>query len=128
MLLKGLKPLNLEPIRNIMKKQTAVEWLQDIASRRELDVFDFELAKTIEQRQMKNQTAVEYLIQEIKNDAFVQSKTISEWLEVFDKAKAMEREQMEEAVSNGISKADMVDNRGYFNFDKWYNETYGGKQ
>ena len=59
-----------------MKKQTAVEWLQDIASRRELDVFDFELAKTIEQRQMKNQTAVEYLIQEIKNDAFVQSKTI----------------------------------------------------
>ena len=78
-----------------MKKQTAVEWLQDIASRRELDVFDFELAKTIEQRQMKNQTAVEYLIQEIKDDAFVQSKTISEWLEVFDKAKAMEREQID---------------------------------
>jgi hypothetical protein len=38
----------------------------------------------------------------------------------------MEKEQMENAVSNAISKADMVDNRGYFNFDKWYNETYGG--
>ena len=77
-----------------MKKQTAVEWLQDISSRRELDVFDFELAKTIEQRQMKNQTAVEYLIQEIKNDAFVQSKSIAEWNEVFTKALAMEREQI----------------------------------
>ena len=92
-LLKGLKPLILEPIRN-----------------------------------MKKQTAVEYLIQEINHDACVQSKSIAEWFEVFEKAKAMEREQMEEAVSNGISKADMVDNRGYFNFDKWYNETYGGKQ
>ena len=77
-----------------MKKQTAVEWLQDIASRRELDVFDFELAKTIEQRQMKNQTAVEYLIQEINHDACVQSKSVAEWFEVFEKAKAMEREQI----------------------------------
>jgi len=40
----------------------------------------------------------------------------------------MEKEQMEDAVANGISKADMTNNRGYFNFDKWYNETYGGEQ
>jgi hypothetical protein len=39
----------------------------------------------------------------------------------------MEREQMEKAISNAISKADMINNRGYFNFDKWYNETYGVK-
>jgi hypothetical protein len=38
----------------------------------------------------------------------------------------IERQQMEEAVSNGISKADMTNHRGYFNFDKWYNETYRG--
>ena len=46
---------------------------------------------------------------------------------VIEGAKAklpLEKEQMENAVSNAISKADMVDNRGYFNFDKWYNETY----
>jgi hypothetical protein len=46
---------------------------------------------------------------------------------VIEGAKAklpLEKEQMENAVSNAISKADMIDNRGYFNFDKWYNETY----
>ena len=40
----------------------------------------------------------------------------------------MEKEQMEKAVSNGISKADMTNHRGYFDFDKWYNETYGGNK
>lgn len=40
----------------------------------------------------------------------------------------LEKEQMEDAVANGISKADMTNHRGYFNFDKWYNETYGGEQ
>ena len=40
----------------------------------------------------------------------------------------LEKEQMEDAVANGISKADMTNNRGYFNFDKWYNETYGGNK
>ena len=47
-------------------------------------------------------------------------------IDLVKQALAMEKEQMENAVSNAISKADMVDNRGYFNFDKWYNETYGG--
>ena len=46
---------------------------------------------------MKKQTAVEYLIQEINHDACVQSKSIAEWFEVFEKAKAMEREQIEQA-------------------------------
>ena len=49
-------------------------------------------------------------------------------IDLVKQALAMEKEQMENAVSNAISKADMVDNRGYFNFDKWYNETYGGDQ
>ena len=40
----------------------------------------------------------------------------------------LEKEQMEDAVANGISKADMTNHRGYFDFDKWYNETYGGEQ
>jgi hypothetical protein len=72
---------------------------------------------------MKKQTAVEWLIEQI----FLNRKYITyEESIAFEQAKAMEKEQMEEAVSNGISKADMVDNRGYFNFDKWYNETYGG--
>jgi hypothetical protein len=70
------------------------------------------------------QTAVEWLIIQIKNDQNQKVLTGLEWMRIFEQAKAMEKEQMEGAVYNGISKADMVDNRGYFNFDKWYNETY----
>ena len=43
---------------------------------------------------MKKQTAVEYLIEQIHNDAFVQSKSVPEWYEIFEKALAMEREQI----------------------------------
>ena len=37
----------------------------------------------------------------------------------------MEKEQMEMAVGTGISKADMTNNKGYFDFDKYYNDTFG---
>mgnify|MGYP003341535780 FL=1 len=45
-------------------------------------------------------------------------------IDILEELKEMEKEQMEDAVANGISKADMTNNRGYFDFDKWYNETY----
>ena len=45
----------------------------------------------------------------------------------FEQAKKIEKEQMEKAVSKGISSADMTNNRGYFDFDKYYNEAYGNK-
>jgi hypothetical protein len=73
---------------------------------------------------MMRQTAVEWLIENMQR--LNQHESPEEWNKLFEQAKAMEKQQMENAVSNGISKADMVDNRGYFNFDKWYNETYGG--
>ncbi len=72
---------------------------------------------------MSKQTAVEWLKDWMGENQYFIGYDL---LEAIEQAKAMEKEQMEEAVSNGISKADMVDNRGYFNFDKWYNETYGG--
>lgn len=51
------------------------------------------------------------------------------FLDEMSKCLELEREQMEEAVSHGISNADMTNNRGYFDFDKYYNETYkGGEQ
>lgn len=65
----------------------------------------------------KKQTAVEWL------------QHISSYRELdafdFEQAKKIEKEQMEKAVSKGISNADMTNNRGYFDFDKYYNETYG---
>ena len=39
---------------------------------------------------MEKQTAVQFLIDEINNDAQVQSKTMKEWNEVFQQAKAIE--------------------------------------
>ena len=57
----------------------------------------------------KKQTAVEWLVEQmdIKNPAWLKEK--------IQKAKQMEKEQMKEA------------SRGY-DFDKWYNETYGGQE
>ena len=71
---------------------------------------------------MKKQTAVEWLIENLV-EYFPNEIGGIELL--VKQAKVMEKQQIENAVSNAISKADMVDNRGYFNFDKWYNETYG---
>ena len=72
---------------------------------------------------MSKQTPVDWLVN------VVQSCIAPNYIpkEIIEQALQMEREQMEKAVSNAISKADIIDNRGYFNFDKWYNETYGVK-
>jgi hypothetical protein len=70
---------------------------------------------------MNKQTSLQWFLDKLPHSIETQfSKQIQQ-------AMQMEREQMEKAVSNAISKADMIDNRGYFNFDKWYNETYGVK-
>jgi len=68
---------------------------------------------------MAQQTAVEYLIQEIKNDVFVHSKSTKEWNEIFKQAKAMEKEQIIEAHNNG--KFILPPNE---NGEQYYNETY----
>lgn len=73
-------------------------------------------------------TAVEYLIQEIRKDVFVQSKSTKEWNETFKQAKAMEKLQVINAFKTG--EYNSVD---YFNAEyphqecseNYYNETYG---
>ena len=57
---------------------------------------------------MSKQTAVEWLIEQIVNHNGVNSKT-------FEKAKAMEREQIIEAYNNGDLRS----------ADLYYKETYG---
>jgi hypothetical protein len=72
---------------------------------------------------MKQQTSVEYLFEKLWETP--KDKLI--WHSILKKAKEIEKEQMEEAVSIGISKADMTNNRGYYDFDKYYNKTYENK-
>ncbi len=53
---------------------------------------------------MSKQTATQYLIEEIKNDSFVQAKSTQEWNEVFRKALQMEREQIIDADLAGVER------------------------
>ena len=75
---------------------------------------------------MNKQTATDYLIQEIKNDALVQAKSIKEWNEVFRIAKQMEREQIETAYQAGDGDAyNLEETKNWA--EQYYNETFGGK-
>jgi hypothetical protein len=64
------------------------------------------------------QTATKYLIQEIKNDSLIQSKSTQEWNKVFQIALQMEREQIEDAFYEGVDGG---------SGELYYNETYGGQ-
>ncbi len=79
---------------------------------------------------MAQQTAVEYLIQEIKNDVFVHSKSTKEWNEIFKQAKAMEKEQIMNAWNERATPYPMK-GMGYSVIDatgeQYYNETYNQK-
>jgi hypothetical protein len=69
---------------------------------------------------MKTQTAVEWLIQNIVEDQTIKSKSMSEWIKIFDNAKEMEKEQIIQAYyQNGWN-----DNDNEHNADDYYNETY----
>jgi hypothetical protein len=69
------------------------------------------------------QTAVEWLIIQIKNDHTQKVLTGLEWMRIFEQAKAMEKEQIVNAHNEG--KNILPPNE---NGQQYYNETYGGEQ
>ncbi len=81
----------------------------------------------------KSLTAVEWLIQNILEDQAIKAKSMSEWIEVFEQAKAMEKEQaermyskedLEEAFKAG-REGDMVFNNEspkYWDFNEWFEQ------
>jgi Ni,Fe-hydrogenase I large subunit len=73
---------------------------------------------------MSKQTAVEFLVDKIFNDYEFISLDL---FNAIKEAQAMHREEIEEAQSYAISNADMTNNKGYFDCEKYYNETYGGQ-
>ncbi len=64
------------------------------------------------------QTAVELLIQNIVEDQTIKSKSMPEWIKIFDNVKAMEKEQIIDAV-DGFP----LDKR-HLEGEQYYNETY----
>jgi hypothetical protein len=80
-----------------MKKQTAVEWLNDELSR------------------------IFYLESDLGSE--FESSQVNLWMiKIIAEAKAMEKEQLENSYFNG--GADNMNDEG--SFEEYYNETYGG--
>jgi hypothetical protein len=78
---------------------------------------------------MKKVTAVELLIQNIVEDQTIKAKSMSEWVMVFEKVKAMEKEQIIDSYEIGFADAwgdAKYDNEPkYKSSGQYYNETYG---
>lgn len=69
---------------------------------------------------MAQQTAVEWLVQQIKNEQNQKALSPSEWMQVIEQAKAMEQDQLLEFWVGGIDCAE-----GGQSFDQYYEKTYG---
>jgi len=78
-------------------------------------------------------TAVEWIMDKLSYDnglgvrhpSHTEMADISEY---FTQAKEMEKQQIIDAQSYAISKADMTNNRGFFDCEQYYNETYLSQQ
>jgi len=65
-------------------------------------------------------TSIESLFYELWNAP----KDKFEWHAILDKAKEMHKQEIMDAQSYAISNADMTNNKGYFDCDKYYQETF----
>jgi hypothetical protein len=80
------------------------------------------------------QSAVSWLIQNIVEDQTIKAKPMSEWLEIFEQSKTMEREQGEKfnmfldyEKSLGISDEKTIERIKWY-YNTYFNETYGGEK
>jgi hypothetical protein len=72
------------------------------------------------------QTAVGLLIQNIVEDQTIKAKSMSEWVMVFEKAKEMEKQQIEDAFCDGVDDEyeHHISNTLRKNSEQYYNETF----
>ena len=77
---------------------------------------------------MKQQTAVDWLEEQIKSDQNQKALSASEWMEVIEQAKQMEKEQHNETWEKGRLEDKGDDYLGkQLSFEQYYNETYNKK-
>jgi hypothetical protein len=77
------------------------------------------------------QTAIDWLIEQIKNDQFNKVKTNLEWSEIFKQAKEIEKEQIIFSNYNGQSVGKGLDvniKKFLTHAEQYYNKTYKSKQ
>ena len=77
----------------------------------------------------KKQTAVEWLVEQIKSDQNQKSLSASEWMQVIKQAKQMEKEQMQKLIIWMYKVSADQPMRFETDIDdiveQYYNETYG---
>ena len=69
------------------------------------------------------QSSVDWLINCITEDQMVKSKSLYEWLEIFEQAKAMHKEEIIDAYNESFRLRD----KPYSTAIKYYKETFGGE-
>jgi hypothetical protein len=75
---------------------------------------------------MAQQTAVEWLVDQIKSDQNQKALSASEWLQVIEKAKQMEKEQISEAYRQSVEED--VWNNPLRTGDEYYDEKYNSSK
>ena len=77
---------------------------------------------------MKQQTAVNWLVDQIKSDQNQKALSASEWMEVIEQAKQMEKQQHDNTwVDSRIEDLSNGNIRKEKTFEQYYNETYNKK-
>jgi NADPH-dependent 7-cyano-7-deazaguanine reductase QueF len=75
----------------------------------------------------KKQNSVDWLISCITEDQMVKAKSLNEWLEIFEQAKAVHKEEIVDAYCKAgldIAHNDSIKESGLA--QEYYIETYGG--
>ena len=70
------------------------------------------------------QTAVDFLIYHIRQDAFVHSKSTKEWNEVFQQAKAMEKKQIVKFSKVVLKEYKWIRHEELSTIKRLYNKTF----
>ena len=71
----------------------------------------------------KKQSSIDFLICQITEDQSIKAKSLNEWLEIFEQAKAMHKEEMKVLANDFYFGC-----CSYKNFEKYYNEKFGGEK
>ena len=70
---------------------------------------------------MTKQTAIDWLVDQIKSVENQKTLSSHDWLQVIEKAKAMEKQQIIEVFLDGYKSHPYM-------AEQYYNETYGGNK
>jgi hypothetical protein len=77
---------------------------------------------------MSKQSSIEWLINCITEDHMIKAKSLNEWHNIFEQAKQMHKEEIEDAYGHGQNNGYMYAHQKAITITKenYYSQTYGG--